>query len=164
MQLLEFSFRLPTSKGLCSFKDEETKYKYCMKSNLPKTKYITFNAEANPILDWNNFVDGQIPVPEDLTAYNVPCLGDSGSGQFVKKGPRYVLSAIYKGAVAVSGSSFRSKLMKHDYPCGTFTWRKGKYRHWNEQSESTTWGENLEWIKQKISLCNFAKNAPYTIL
>ena len=122
-----------------------------MKSNLPETKYATFNWEENPIFDWNKFIEGHISVPDNLTAYNVACAGDSGSGQFVQKGPRYVLVAIYSGSSDIQ--TFNSNGKEHDYPCGTFTWRTGKYRYWNDESESTTWEENLEWIKKKVKLC-----------
>ena len=130
-----------------------------MKSNLPETKDITFNVKENPTLDLTYFAEGKIPLPEEFSAYNIACHGDSGAGQFVKKGPRHVLVAICSGLA--NTLTFESNGKEHEYPCGTFTWRDGKYRKLYNYSESTTWKENSEWIKKKLKLC---QTSPCTIL
>ena len=123
-----------------------------MKSILPKTNYLIFNVKNSPKIDWHDYIEGHFDPPIHITNYNEACYGDSGSGQFTKSldGLRYLLVAIYKGRISESFRDANGK--KHNYPCGTFTWNKGFYRHNHKVSESTTWHENLEWIKKKANI------------
>ena len=141
-----------------------------MKANLPDTEFLVFNANNDKKLDWdnmkNNYLVNQNKAPKEIISYQDGCKGDSGSGQFVTNGLdlrtddyslddlKYVLVAIYVGKIGIE--SFRRQKASresHKFPCGTYTWYNGKYIQASATSESTTWKENLNWIKKKIIQC-----------
>ena len=141
-------------------------YKYCMKSKLPDTESIVFNSKNKKTLDWadlkNNYRVVRKEAPKGLQLYEAACSGDSGAGQFVTNGInplevdenldelRYVLVAIYVGRI---NGDFQSKGNTYEFPCGSYTWYDGEYTQESGESESTTWKENFDWIKRKITIC-----------
>ena len=148
-----------------------TKYMYCMGTATPRPIYIEFNYEnyikfkrsgqtkkssskKAPVLiesDKIMVVRGKNP-PFLVPSYQEACNGDSGSGQFaLTKGKKAVLVAIFR---ATSNEEFYrdGAGKRQEYPCGTFTWRDKKFRYNYGVSESTTWIENLEWIKMRANI------------
>ena len=121
-----------------------------MKSDQPKTNFVTFNAKNSLPIDWNDYIPNKFDEPDSITTYNQACMADSGSGQFVNNGRIYVLVAIFTNSIIRKYEDANGKL--HYFPCGTFTWSEGEYRYNSKESESTTWQENLEWIKHKASI------------
>ena len=179
MQLLKWSFQLPGTTSTCAnlppnlepdgslvpvtFLEE---YRYCMKSKLPDTEIVIFNKNNDYKLDWANMGDNYQPykenAPKEIVTYQSACSGDSGSGQFVANDIdplkikesldelRYVLVAIYVGRI---NGDFQSKGNTYEFPCGSYTWYDGEYTQESGGSESTTWKENFDWIKRKITNC-----------
>ena len=145
-----------------------SEFMYCMKTNLPKTKFLTFNWKRSESLiaakggvgciDWDSYLPQYVTKPpqSDYTAsYESGCSGDSGSGQFVRipNENTYVLVAIFRQLYGKKFTVHRNgNKKKHRYPCGSFTWREGRYRYKSALSESTTWRKNLNWIEKKIDL------------
>ena len=137
-----------------------------MKSKLPDTESIVFNSKNKKTLDWanlkNNYRVVRKEAPKGLQLYEAACSGDSGAGQFVTNGInplevdenldelRYVLVAIYVGRI---NGDFQSKGNTYEFPCGSYTWYDGEYTQESGGSESTTWKENFDWIKRKITIC-----------
>ena len=179
MQLLKWSFQLPGTTSTCAnlppnlepdgslvpvtFLEE---YRYCMKSKLPDTEIVIFNKNNDYILDWANMGDNYQPykenAPKEIVTYHSACSGDSGSGQFVANDIdplkikesldelRYVLVAIFSGKFQ---KTFMHNGELYNFPCGSYTWDNGEYKYSSAESESTTWPENLRWIKKKANIC-----------
>ena len=120
-----------------------------MKSNLPTTNTITINPDR-----MENYLIVKIPAPKWISSYLEVCRGDSGSGQFISDGHRYILVAVYTTYIPSYKYKYSLNKVKHEVPCGTNSYHKksGKYLKTDTISESTTWHENLDWIKQKSNI------------
>ena len=172
MQLLKWSFQLPGTTSTCANSPTHMfleQYRYCMKSTLPDTEILIFNKNKDDALDWANMRDNyegyKENAPKEIITYQSACSGDSGSGQFVTNNInpdklkdsldelRYVLVAIYFGGFGNSVKRNVKDVKEYKFPCGSYTWVNGKYEHNNPTSESTTWSENLLWIKKKANIC-----------
>ena len=93
----------------------------CMKTKLPKSNTVTFEAisKAKPQeINWNEPKVGEI-VPQDdfMGAYISPCMGDSGSGQMFltyddfgtqrSKEYKFVLAALHLGSIGDPCGSYK---------------------------------------------------------
>ena len=175
VQFLQWSFQLPGDESTCAkwclkhrvSRPFPTHYMYCMKANLPDTEFLVFNANNDKKLDWdnmkNNYLVNQNKAPKEIISYQEGCRGDSGSGQFVANGLdlrkddysiddlKYVLVAIHTHTIGKEYFKRQQASRKsHMFPCGVYTWYMGEYIQASTTSESTTWKENLDWIKRKI--------------
>ena len=109
---------------------EDSTYKMCMETKLPKSNTVTFEAisKTQPQeINWNKPKIGEIVPADDLMgAYISPCGGDSGSGQMFlayddfgthkSKEYKFVLAAVYKGS-------------PKDKPCGSYRYNARKNMH-----------------------------------
>ena len=126
----------------------------CMKTKLPKSNTVTFEAisKVRPQeINWNNPKIGEIVPTDDLMgAYLAPCLGDSGSGQMflaydnfgTQKSEEYkfVLAAVNVGSAP------------GDRPCGSHRYnaRKNKHEGHPIYSHSISTPNIYNWIRKII--------------
>ena len=141
-----------------NFQTWNSNYMICMKSVLPKTKIVTFTRHLGSQPNWGSPpAFDQEQAPDKIESYRVPCIGDSGSGQFflarydpekenIQTPPKYVLAAVYKGSVSDVFDGI------HRMPCGGYTYNQNWKQYDTETSfsQSTTYSEIFQWIKFQI--------------
>ena len=146
---------------------------YCMEIELPVTKIVTLKpGVCMDYLDDKDriYTEKDESPPVWAGQYRTGCGGDSGSGQFVTNGYkikpenfhnlRCILTSVY--------TTSHSDLFTHqgewyNVPCGTYSYNADEskksgyqdrvYFQAREVSQSTTYPDTLEWIKQKAKLC-----------
>ena len=152
-----------------AWKTWDSKYFLCMKSKVEKTKTVTFQRQPGSKTDWTwPFFNQEETLNQD-ESYRVPCIGDSGSGQFIeieytttkptpKKQSKFVLAAVLKGGISHQFSTKykdkngQIKTRRHDVPCGSYTYNQ-KQKIYNQDtsfSQSTTFPDIFKWIKCQI--------------
>ena len=134
----------------------------CMKSDLPKTKIVTFIKQPGAEPTWNRPVFGVENAVEYADSYRMICRGDSGSGQFITNedvyesstsdGSRMILAAIVSRNDYKNDPFIDEHGNSHEIPCGTnyYDKKREKYLQNRAVSHSITWPKIHRWIKDQI--------------
>ena len=144
----------------CSrFDDFNPAYQVCMKSKLPSASIGKFNLDSNSgdlsFVMWDN----EVAQPENARAYILPCLGDSGSGQWITNGYKEEYEYIFKQVLVAVHANHWHVNYDDDQgvqfgPCGGVMYFPSinDYRWDAASSQVLTWKEIFDWIKDKAEI------------